>query len=298
MKGQAHGKIILIGEHSVVHGHPAMAMPFMAGQVVCGLESGAVDWLISRFHEGPLDDAGALFDPIRTLIHALQEALGIGPFIHKLKSDIPMGAGLGSSAAIAAAVIRAYHTAADIRLDDEQLFDWIQFSEKNAHDNPSGIDALTVMHDHAWYFTKTHREPIEKALGAKLVIADTLERTATREAVAHVASYQGSDRFKTAMKTLHERVKTSRTALKEKNLQTLADAMNDAMKALASLGLSTPTTNAFIETAKASGALAAKLTGGGMGGCIIALCENEATANDVRTALEKNFKTTTWVTSI
>ncbi|MFW5913573.1 MAG: mevalonate kinase [Bacillota bacterium] len=298
MRGHAHGKIILIGEHSVVYGHPAIAMPFEAGSVVCRLEKGSGDWLASRFHEGPLESAGALFNPIKTLIHTLQEELGIGPFIHRLRSDIPVGAGLGSSAAIAAAVIRAYYNEAHIALDDERLFDWIQFSETRAHENPSGIDALTVMHEDPWFFTKTHKEPIETTLGAYLVIADTLERTATKKAVAHVARHKGTDLFNTAMETLKNRVIASRSALEEENIQTLAEAMNDAMKALVSLGLSTPAINAFIATAKLNGALAAKLTGGGMGGCIIALCENETIAHEVRNGLKKNFKTKTWITRI
>ncbi|MFW5893403.1 MAG: mevalonate kinase, partial [Bacillota bacterium] len=109
MRGHAHGKIILVGEHSVVYGHPAIAMPFEAGRVTCRLEKGGDDWLVSHFHEGPLESAPSLFDPIKTLILTLQKHLGIGPFIHEIKSEIPVGAGLGSSAAIAAAVIRAYY---------------------------------------------------------------------------------------------------------------------------------------------------------------------------------------------
>lgn len=298
MNGRAHGKIILIGEHSVVYGHPAIALPLKAGRAHCSLEKHSGDWMGSRYYEGPLDDALTMLAPLNDLIRRLRLELGIGPFKHVLKSNIPIGAGLGSSASIAAAIIRAYYAASGTQLTDEHLFEWIQFSEKNAHDNPSGIDALTVMHEHPWYFTKTHREALQETLGAYLVVADTLERTATKDAVRHVASQKETQHFSVAMKELEQHAIESRTAYQKRDLTTLGEHMNGAMEALASLGLSTAKLDAFIKTAKLNGALAAKLSGGGMGGCIIALCRDERDAIKVQNALETSFETTTWITKL
>ncbi|MFW6298095.1 MAG: mevalonate kinase [Bacillota bacterium] len=298
MKGHAHGKIILIGEHSVVYGHPAIALPFKAGETRCRLETHSEDRITSPFYNGLLNDADETFAPIVLLIRTLRKALGIGPFNHVLESDIPVGAGLGSSAAIAAAIVRAYYASANVSLTDALLFKWVQYSEKNAHDNPSGIDALTVIHDHPWYFTKARKEPLDGRLDAFLVVADSQERTPTRDAVRHVASQQGTYRFNAAMEILSKRVIDSKAAYKDGDLLSLGKAMNQAMEALFSLGLSTKKLDALIKTAKMNGALAAKLSGGGMGGCMIALCENDVTARKVQNALEKNYGTRTWVTRI
>lgn len=298
MIGRAHGKLILLGEHSVVYGHPAISVPFKAGEVSCTLVQGDRDRLVSDCYEGPLAGAPSLLKPIRALIHTLGRTLALGPFTHELRSAIPVGAGLGSSAALAAAITRAYYHAAGRPLDDATLFEWIQYSERHAHDNPSGIDALTVMHGNAWFFTKTEKKTLSSPLGAHLVIADTEERTATRDAVKNVAAKMQRGTAKKPLNALGSAAWKALDAYKRADTISVAEQMDAAMRHLHELELSTPTMDAFIRTAKSHGALSAKLTGGGMGGCLIALCDTPSAATKVRRALKRDHAAKTWMTEI
>lgn len=298
MMGAAHGKVILVGEHSVVYGHPAISVPFSAGRVRCTLASSNQNRLTSDAFDGPLERVPSSLDPIRALIEALEKTLNTGPYHHVMETGIPIGAGLGASAAFAAAIVRAHYHAKGRMLDDGTLFSWIQYSERRAHENPSGIDALTVMHANAWFFTKASKQPLTAELGAHLVIADTGERTPTRDAVMHVASNKYDAQVEKSIAELGRIGQTAREAFEHSDVERVALLMRASMRHLSFLGLSTPRLDAFIDTATANGALAAKLTGGGMGGCMIAICASSYAAREVTQALKHAHQAQTWVTQI
>ncbi len=295
MEGTAHGKIILIGEHSVVYGHPAIAIPFNDSRIVCRLKPSETDVIVSSLYEGPLSDAPPLFQPIRKLIGKLKAAFEHGPCHYIIESDIPIGAGLGSSAAIAAAITSAVYKMNDRPLDSRTHYEWVQYSETLAHRNPSGIDALCVTSDHGWFFTKNKREPIEITISGSLVIAYSGETTPTSQSVAHVRKLtETSEDFQQIINGLGGLAFQAKDALVSKDINALGDAMNAAMEGLNALGLSTERIERLNHLAKRHGAIASKLTGGGMGGCVIALCASEKDAENVRDAWTKEENVRTW----
>lgn len=295
MEATSHGKIILIGEHSVVYNYPAIAMPFYKGIVHVTLRENDVNAIKSSVYAGDLDASPQSILPIRTLIESLQKALNLNPYLYDITGTLPIGSGLGSSAAIASAIVKACFQVNNITLDRHSHYNWTQFSETLAHTNPSGIDALCVTNDNGWFFTKDKIEPLTIDLDAYLLIGNTGFKVPTKDSVNHVKHLiESTPSHQADIKALGQLTLQSKDAIINQNHRALAKAMNQAMIHLKNLGLSTQTIDALNESALKNGALSSKLTGGGMGGCVIALCENHHTLKQVQSVWEDAFNIDTW----
>ncbi|WFR67018.1 hypothetical protein P9139_21075 [Curtobacterium flaccumfaciens] len=189
-RASSHGKTILIGEHAVVHGAPALVLPVLDATVVATVtpvgEGG--HQLASTVHTGPLDLAPAAVMPTVTAVTATLRRLGVTDrdFHVRVDSDVPTARGMGSSAAVAAAVTAAVADALGETLDAETHHELIQECERVAHGRPSGLDARGVVADAPVWFEDGRVEPV--ALGDRFVfvVADTGVPGHTREAVASV----------------------------------------------------------------------------------------------------------------
>jgi mevalonate kinase len=285
--GQAHAKVILIGEHSVVYRHPALSLPFKALHVNVVIKPSIKTILVSTLHEGDLDSAPEILNPIIQLIRQLQEHFDLQGCEINIDSNIPLGAGLGSSAALASAITKAFYHGMEVELNDQTLLQWIHVSETMAHGQPSGVDALTTSFDSAWIFTKG-QPPVSLplSLNAILVIAQTNEYGSTKEAVQKVASKVAQE----GLKSIDELGRLTHHALsyiKDNELELLGKTLTQAHEILKHLGISTKTLDQCVEQALKHHALGAKLTGGGLGGCMIALAKDQTSANDIMNALKE-----------
>lgn len=298
MTGSAHAKIILIGEHSVVYGHKAIAIPVFDLTTRCTLKEDQENSVKSTLHTGNFTTLPETMNPLEKLVDSLQETYAFPPHTHTIESNIPIGAGFGSSAALATAVVRAYQAKYDLKLDDGALFKWVQYFERLTHDNPSGIDALTVIHDTPFVFSKEEKTALPMHLDAYLVIADTMERTPTKESVAHVATFGGEGFFTPLLNRLGALSEKAALSIRKNDVPKLADHMNRFMEGLRHLELSTETTDRYIETALERGALAAKLTGGGMGGCVIALTDTPDKAKSIEKAFVNTHNAPVWISRL
>src|SRR5690625_1990798 len=114
--GVAHSKLILVGEHAVVHGQPAIAIPFPLVGAESTIEQvpGAVK-IDSTFYHGPIESAPETLEGIVNCIKETLAHLGLPckDLLIKIKSSIPPGKGLGSSASVATAVIKSLFNYAD-----------------------------------------------------------------------------------------------------------------------------------------------------------------------------------------
>ncbi|MGX7174026.1 mevalonate kinase [Enterococcus ratti] len=301
-QGESSGKIILMGEHAVVYGEPAIAFPFHAAKVVAllkELSASPTDQVFSSYYAGTLTRAPQVLKNIKQLVRNLKKEYQIKESVHlTIHSTIPAERGMGSSAAVATAVTRAFYDYLNQPLSREQLLTNVQNSEKIAHGNPSGIDAAATSSLEPIYFVKGR--PVDYFslnIDAFLIVADTGIKGQTRAAVKDVAHLFEKNRQKVGQKIqqLGDLTRQAKEAIIENNPHHLAQAMNDAQQILKILTISNDCLDALIETARNSGALGAKLTGGGRGGCMIALAQTKIKAQEISAALLQAGAAATWI---
>ena len=285
--GQAHSKIILIGEHAVVYGYPAISLPLLEVEVTCRVVPATTPWCL--FEE----------DTLSMAVYASLKYLNIKEACIRCQIDsaIPEKRGMGSSAAISIAAIRAVFDYFEAELPHDVLEILVNRAEMIAHMNPSGLDAKTCLSDQPIRFIKNVGfEELAMNLSAYLVIADTGVYGHTREAIQVVQS-KGKD----ALPFLHalgELTQQAEEAIKTKDAVFLGKILTKAHGNLKEIGVSSPEADDLVEAALDHGALGAKMSGGGLGGCIIALVADYPQAQDLAERLEEKGAVQTWIESL
>ena len=285
--GQAHSKIILIGEHAVVYGYPAISLPLLEVEVTCKVVPAESPW---RLYEE---------DALSMAVYASLEYLAIKEACIRCEIDsaIPEKRGMGSSAAISIAAIRAVFDYYQAELPHDVLEILVNRAEMIAHMNPSGLDAKTCLSDQPIRFIKNVGfTELEMDLSAYLVIADTGVYGHTREAIQVVQS-KGKD----ALPFLHalgELTQQAEEVIRQKDAEKLGQILSQAHLHLKEIGVSSPEADSLVATALSHGALGAKMSGGGLGGCIIALVANLGQAQELAKRLEEKGAVQTWIESL
>ncbi|MCR8967226.1 mevalonate kinase [Streptococcus zalophi] len=285
--GKSHSKIILIGEHSVVYGYPAIALPLKNIEVICQISPSKKLFHFKRN------------DTLSTAIFSALDYLKIKePYIsYNIVSSVPEKRGMGSSAAVSIAAIRAVFDYYNESIDDRTLELLTNQAEIIAHVNPSGLDAKTCLSDEAIKFIRNvgfSTLPIN--LNAFLVIADTGIQGHTREAVQKVESLE--EKALPHLKQLGKLATTIEKALTTKNISKIGQAMTAAHETLKQLGVSAKESDHLVNVAMKNGALGSKMTGGGLGGCIIAICQTQKEAEKISLQLEKEGAIKTWIEAL
>ena len=277
--GKAYGKVILIGEHSVVYHKPAIALPLKNLKVETYITKSTEDITVdSIFYQGFLKDAPNL-EGIKVLVLETHLFLNRKPEkIHiKIDSKVPEKRGLGSSAAVSVSVVRALFNYYKEELTLETLKKLAHQAEIIHHIDPSGLDAETVLSEEAIFFVK-HKtiEKIEVNLNGILVVADTGVHGHTKDAVSNVKKLLVEDEMKVrnAMDQLEDLTQQAKTFIQTDELEKLGSIMTKAHHILDELEVSDQTLNDLVNLALKNQALGAKLTGGGKGGSMIALMRN------------------------
>ena len=301
VQGRASGKIILMGEHAVVYGQPAIALPFSAvGICATVTERGQALSVSCAFYEGLVHQMPKIWESLKHAIRFSLYRIGAPsdhPIHIQIDSTIPAERGMGSSAAVAVAVARALFAFYQKELRDQELWDIVQSSEKIAHGNPSGVDAATTSGKQPVFFIKG--QPIQAVgiqLNAYLVVGDSGKMGHTLEAVSDVAKlYQEEPDARIWMEELGDLTRQAKGFLASGQAQALGQVMNQAHTLLQKLGVSDPVLDQLVAVARDQGALGAKLTGGGRGGCMIALAANQHQAEKIAQALERAGACQTWI---
>jgi mevalonate kinase len=280
----APGKIILFGEHAVVYGRPALAVPVtqvhanvdISDSTSPGIWIDASDVnLHAELYTLPSDH------PIASVIHNLFFLGRVSPFPNleiRISSTIPVASGLGSGAAVTVALTRALASHLNYSMSDEDVNAFTYEIEKLHHGTPSGIDNTVVTYAQPVYFVKD--QPIGIFHVGKpftIVIADTGIAAPTRESVGDVRRLWMNDRsrWETIFDKIGEISFTARRAIEAGKPEVLGELMNENHTLLQKLTVSSPELDVLVESARDAGALGAKLSGGGRGGNMIALVEPE-----------------------
>ena len=166
-----------------------------------------------------------------------------------------------------------------------------------AHMNPSGLDAKTCLSNQPIKFIRNVGfSELEVDLGAKLVIADTGIHGHTKEAIQKVKELGAA-----ALASFHEiglLTEQAEKALAQKDAPTLGRILTDCHHHLQAVGVSCPEADQLVELALASGALGAKMSGGGLGGCIIALAADQEHAEIIAKELRNKGVEELWIESL
>ncbi len=298
--GLASGKLILAGEHSVVYDRPAIALPFTRLNARARISSiDGPSRVSSGYYEGTLDDAPDILSGMVDCIRATVAAVG-HPGEHlmiQVDSTIPTGRGLGSSAAVAAAAVRGIAAYYGAVLSHEEEMDLVRIAEVHAHGTPSGIDAEAVVATGPFRFVRDKPVtalPVGRAM--HLVVADSGLRGNTRAAVEGVRCRFEKERAVTEkhLDQLASVVDDVQHALREGDADLLGLSMNVAQRELSSIGVSDPALDSLIVEAQSAGALGAKITGSGLGGCIVALAPDAESVAPLASALRLAGAQETW----
>ena len=194
-----------------------------------------------------------------------------------LDSRLPFGKGLGSSAAIAVAIARAFDAYLDLGLDEERINEVAFASEKLAHGTPSGIDNTIATYARPMLFNREaglQIEFLELDHMPPLLVAWGEQTGKTNELVAAVRARRerSQEPFDRVFDQMDALSRSGAAALRAGNWGELGTAMNLCHGLLNAIGVSTPELEHMVFLARQSGAVGAKLTGAGGGGSIVALC--------------------------
>jgi len=290
----APGKIILFGEHAVVYGYPALAVPVTQVQVkvtVSGNKRGGV--LIEAPDINLSAELSSLppDQPVAAVINSVFSTVGISEppacTIH-IQSTIPVASGLGSGAAVSVAVLRALSAFLGHPLPDEKV-NLLAFEvEKLHHGTPSGIDNAVVTYARPVYFiNKETIKTFHAGAPFLILIGDTGIAAPTKESVTAVRKLWQTDqtRWEEMFARIGEIVRDARRAIERGDNFKLGKLMNANHAILKEMTVSCAELDRLVTAALQSGALGAKLSGGGRGGNMIALVEKE-NAPAVARALE------------
>ncbi len=292
--GKAPGKVILVGEHAVVYGRPAIAVPVWDVQATARIEDGApgvgctiiasdIDTTI-RYGEASDDEPLAM--AVRLALEEAGQPANPDWVVH-VTSQIPIASGLGSGAAVCAAIVRAVFAMAGRQIEADQVSRIVYASEELHHGTPSGIDNTVVSYGQPVWFRRGEAPAVfDVGKPFLLAIADSGVSSPTRHTVASVGERWQSDpaRYEAIFDAIGDVVAEAYKAILEGKPSTLGPLFVRNQALLSSLGVSTQQLDVLVNAAMIAGAAGAKLSGGGGGGNIIALVDQD-TATIVREAL-------------
>jgi mevalonate kinase len=290
----APAKVILFGEHFVVYGEPSIVLA-IDRRAYAKVETREDKKLFIRSQnlglsatfendrvivEGAsVERAKIKLEPIKCIVEKIWERVGerVGLNI-EVSSTIPIAAGLGSSAAVASAVAAATGRALGVKMSKEDIFRIAFEAEKIIHGTPSGVDpAISTFGRVMLFQLNVDFKFIEAATDIPLVVGNTGIERSTRIQITKFRELK--DRYpriiESMMRTAREIVTRAVDALRNGDLQTLGELMNINHALLCGLGVSDESLERLINAARKAGALGAKLTGAGGGGCMIALAPRE-----------------------
>jgi mevalonate kinase len=263
--------MILIGEHAVVYGAKAVAMPVYGMSI-------KLDVKVSNQTAIIINDQD-LTDRIKPLIEDATSLLRLENLDYHIQgeSNLPLGAGLGSSAALSVGIIRALTNLAEIKIDESTISKLANKLEERFHGSPSGLDASVVAFDTPIIFQKD-AGALQLSAGEdrkgrfKFALIDSQKRSSTKDMVQLAAKYFKDEKSgRKLLSKFDEATNELITGLETGAESKVSKAMKEAYKLLDFISVVPNELKQMVDDALSLGCLAVKPTGAGGGGCLLAL---------------------------
>lgn len=290
------GKVILLGEHAVVYGRHALAIPIPNAVSAVALADSSEQITIPEWNirESVAADAR---NGLAHAVRLIATELGVpdARVSIQLHTRLPRAMGLGSSAAMAVAITRAVARACSVDIADDEVNRIAFECEKLAHGTPSGVDNTLACFAEPMLFRRTDQllaQPLELEHAPPLVIAygDQAGQTIEQVAAVRARREQQEAFYESLFDEIDALSVAGSEALLASNYAELGGLMNMCHGLLNALQVSTPQLETMVALARHSGAIGAKLTGAGGGGSIVALCPGKQEAVS-RAMHEAGFRT-------
>ena len=235
---KAHGKVILIGEHSVVYGYDALALPIQSLNITTTVEeTDGPTWMDTTHYHGAFFDAPAEYNGIKYIVKTLLERVKNAPNLKiTYTGEIPMERGFGSSAVVALGTTKAVSQFLGLTLSEAEIMEITNHAEMINHGKASGLDAATVNSDYLVFFNKQDGpKQLSQKLGATLLIMDTGELGNTKVAVKSVKKQMDESNLKKKqIARLGELATATRQNWFNQNAEEIGKIFNEAENILAS----------------------------------------------------------------
>lgn len=284
LNASAPAKIILFGEHAVVHGHPAIAVPVSTLRATATAQPGGDGLVIEAVDLGERlsipPDSDKSDHPLVMVVHKILQTLDVPPpaATITLRSTIPIAGGLGSGAAVSTCLARTLMQLTGKSLTLSALNALIFEIETIFAGTPSGIDNTVIVYEQPVYFVRG-KPPKTITIGQpfKLVVADTGIAAPTHIPVGDVRTLRAADpqRIEPILQAIGDLVRRARVAVESGDVAALGPLMTQNHAYLRELTVSSLLLDQLVDAALAAGALGAKLSGAGRGGNMIALVRPE-----------------------
>lgn len=281
----APGKVILFGEHAVVYGQPAIAVPVVEVQAQACVEPGspgqgvvvAAPDLARRIvvYQAPDDE------PLARIVRITLEIIGREQepdLTVTVTSTVPIARGMGSGAAVSTAIVRALARHYNHWVSPRDISELVYQTEMIHHGTPSGIDNTVIAYKKPIYFVKdVGWEVFWVGKPFLLIVADTGVESSTREVVGDLGRRCGAEpaRYQPLFDRVGQLVLAARSAIEQGQIEALGQLMDKNHVLLQKMGVSCPELDRLVVAAREGGALGAKLSGAGWGGNMIALVTKE-----------------------
>jgi hydroxymethylglutaryl-CoA reductase len=281
--GVGYGKVVILGEHSVVYGRHAIAVPVplvikaLVEDHDKGIHLIIPRWGIEYELASNPQDRRSFEKPAGVML----DELGLGGRSMRIEvfPEVPRSMGLGGSAAMAVAIVRALDKHFKLGLTDDEVNRLAFESEKVAHGNPSGLDNTLACYAKPLVYRRGDPplvEPLNIREPIPAVIGMTGYEGLTAKTVGRVREAWKKDQqlYERIFDQIDALVLRGVQAIQDGDVKLLGEMMNICHGMLNALQVSTPELEQLVDIARENGALGAKLTGGGGGGSIIAVCED------------------------